>query len=198
MSFVERGFRDQYAFRDNHCLNGWMRRTIDDKQRELCGKLKPPTNNQVSRPEAGVTMGSDMPPETVYNIVELLGNPLAQEWETAKRTIEGKNREPWFDACGLWKRSDVRPTVIPKQKASTNTRSVSIVPLSIEVEATASTPTEPMTITANTPSEGEHLPDVSTPTAEEKAGVLQTPSGNGHQRRTSLSSLQAQSSSHDD
>ena len=104
MSFVERRFQEQYTYRESHRLYGWMRRTIEDEQREFRMKLTPPRVNQICRPEARITMGSDMPPETTYNIVERLGNHLAQDWEAARRMIECKNREPWFDACGLWKR----------------------------------------------------------------------------------------------
>ena len=129
VSFVERGFQEQYAYEDNDRLNEWMRRTVEDKQREFRGKLKSPAINLVWRPEARITMGSsDMSPETVYNIIERLGDPLTQVWETAKRTIEGKNHELWFDACSLWKRGDLRPTVTPRSKSSTATRYVSTAP----------------------------------------------------------------------
>ena len=91
-----------------------MRRTVEDRQKRLRGKLTPPVINQIYRPEARVTMGSDMPQKTTYNIVERLGNPLAQE--ASKRIIESKNREQWFDACGFWNRGYLRPTVTVKSK----------------------------------------------------------------------------------
>ena len=70
MSFVERGFREQYCNNDSHRLNSWTKRTIQNRQGRLRGKLIPPAINQIWKPEAHITMGSDKhppppPPETV-------------------------------------------------------------------------------------------------------------------------------------
>ena len=61
-----------------------MRRTVEDRQNRLRGKLTPPVINQIWPHEAHVTKGSDMPPETTYNVVERLGSHLAQEWKHPK------------------------------------------------------------------------------------------------------------------
>ena len=79
-SFVERGSQEQYAYQDRLRLIRWMRRTVEEKQKEFRGKLTPLANNQVWGLAARITMGSDMPPETTCNIVERLGKPLAQQW----------------------------------------------------------------------------------------------------------------------
>ena len=204
MSFVERGFKEQYAYHDNHRLSRWMKRTVEDRQRRLRGKLTPPSIIQIRRPEARVTMGSDMPPETAYNLVERLGSPLAQECEKAKEILEYKNQEQWFNGCGMWKRGDLRPTVTAKSKSSTTAKSASIAPLNVDIEATGSTSsTDTVAAAINTPSErrecaGEHLPDVFTPTIEEDIGAPRTPTETSPSRRSSLSWLNMGTPSRDD
>ena len=117
--------------------------------------------------------------------------------------IQCKNREQWFDPCGLWKRGDLRRTVTTKSKLSTTTKSASIASLKINIEALASTSADTATTTANTPSEGQegagkHLPDVATPTADEDIGAPKTPTETNPLRRSSLSSLNTETPSSDD
>ena len=46
-------------------------------------------------------MGSDMPAETHYNVMELLSEPQGPEWEASRQKIEQEDKEHLSDACGL-------------------------------------------------------------------------------------------------
>ena len=77
---------------------------------------------------------------------------------------------------------DLRPTVTANSKSSTTTKSASIAPLNIDIEARTSKSADTAATTINTPSDGregarEHLRDVAKPTAEEDIGASnhQTP-----------------------
>ena len=78
-----------------------MSQTLEDRRGRLKEKVVPPEIAQVWNPEARVTMGSDMPPETRYNVMELLSEPLGPEWEESRQRIEQENQDYWSRACGL-------------------------------------------------------------------------------------------------
>ena len=95
-----------------------MSRTLEDMRGGLKEKVVPHENAQVWEPEARVTMGSEMPAETCYNVMELLSEPLGPEWKASREKIEQENKEYWSRACGLWNRPGLRRRVNAKQKRS--------------------------------------------------------------------------------
>ena len=101
ISMVERGFDEQYAYKDHYKLGVWMSCTLEERQGRLKGLIVPSQVSPVWNPEARVTMGSDMPAETCYHIMELLSDPLGPEWEASRQIIEHENRDNWSRACGL-------------------------------------------------------------------------------------------------
>ena len=56
-------------------------------------KISPPKFRQIWSPEESDIMESHMRTETMYYIIELLGDPLAPEWEKTKKRIENANSE---------------------------------------------------------------------------------------------------------
>ena len=80
ISLVERGFNKQYAYRDHYKLGVWMSRTLEERPGRLKRLVAPPQIASVWNPAARITMGSDMPAETCYHIMELLSDPLGPEW----------------------------------------------------------------------------------------------------------------------
>ena len=79
ISLVERGFIEQFPYRDHYKLGVWMSRTLEERQGRLKGKVIPPQRTPVWNPEARITMSSDMPLETCYHIMELLSDSLGPE-----------------------------------------------------------------------------------------------------------------------
>ena len=101
-SFVERGFQEQYCYRDMYKQNRWMKQTLEDRQNNLKGKVKKPVFVQTWNPKTQVTMRSDMPQKTTQKMLYLLGDPLGQEWQQAKKSIDQKIEENWSKVCELW------------------------------------------------------------------------------------------------
>ena len=52
ISLVERGFDEQFAYRDHNKLGVWMSRTLEDRQGRLKGLVIPPPRASVWNPEA--------------------------------------------------------------------------------------------------------------------------------------------------
>ena len=105
-----------------------MSRTLEDRRGRLKGKVVSPEVAPVWNPEARVTMRSDMPAETRYNVMELLSQPLGPEREASGQKNEQENTEYWSRACGLWNRLDLRPKLNAKQKRSITSRSTQANP----------------------------------------------------------------------
>ena len=142
-----------------------MSRTLEERQGRLKGLVVPPQTSPVWNPEARITMGSDMPAETCYHIMELLSDPPGPEWEASRQIIEHENKDNCSRACGLWGRPDLRPKISAKQKKAITTRNR---PLDLSHLLNASrldvqVPTEVATTTSADATQGEHSPEVSTP-----------------------------------
>ena len=109
-------------------------------------------------------MGSDMPAETCYRIMELLSDPLGPEWEASRQIIEHEKRDNWSRACGLWGRPDLRPKISAKQKRpiATRNRPLDLPHLfnatRLHLQIPAEIPPTSSAIAAQ-----EHSPEVSTP-----------------------------------
>ena len=67
-------------------------------------------------------MGTDMPAETCYHIMEFHSDPLGFEWEASRRNIVYENQDDWSRDFGLRGRSNLRPKVNAKQKRAIATR----------------------------------------------------------------------------
>ena len=169
ISMVERGFNEQYAYRDQYKLGVWMSRTLEERQGRLKGLVVPPKISPVWNSEARITMGSDMPAETCYHVMELLSDPLGPEWEASRQIIEHENRENWSRACGLWGRPDLRPKISAKQKRPIAVRNRPLdLPqlfnasrLDVQIPADIPSISSANATTSNTAQ--EHSPEVSTP-----------------------------------
>ena len=121
-------------------------------------------------------MGGAIPQEITPNVLELLADPLDQEWQQAKKAIEQKNEETWSKACGLWGRMDPRPTILLKDKAAgtrlTPNHSVSssrtMAPLELQMTVTKEDTTNTVSTlsTDRTAAQGEHSPDAIPITAK--------------------------------
>ena len=144
-----------------------MSRTLEERQGRLKGLVAPPPPPQIAsvwNPEARITMGSDMPAETCYRIMELLSDPLGPEWEASRQIIEHENRDNWSRACGLWGRPDLRPKISAKQKRpiATRNRPLDLPHLfnatRLDLQIPAEIPPTSSAIAAQ-----EHSPEVSTP-----------------------------------
>ena len=103
-----------------------MSRTLEERQGRLKELVVPPQISPVWNPEARITMGSDMPAETCYHVMELLSDPLGPEWEASRQIIEQEIWENWSRACGLWGRPDLRPKISAKQKRPIDVRKKAI------------------------------------------------------------------------
>ena len=95
---------------------------LEERQGLLKGLVIPPQWAPLWHLEARITMGSDMPAETCYDIMELLSDPLGPEWEASRENIEHENRDNWSRACELWGGPDLRPKMSAKQKKAIVTR----------------------------------------------------------------------------
>ena len=162
---VERGFDEQFAYRDHYKLEVWMSRTLEKGQGRSKGLVIPPQRAPVRNPEARITMGSDMPAETCYHIMELLSDPLRPEWEDSCQIIENENRDNWSRACGLWGRPDLRPKISTKQKKSnaTQTSPLDLPNLPNINQLNVQIPTGTVSYSSVETTQGEHSPEVSTP-----------------------------------
>ena len=186
ISMVEKGFNEQYAYRDHYKLGVWMSRTLEERQGRLKGLIIPPQTMPVWNPEARVTMGSDMPAETCYHVMELLSDPLGPEWEASRQIIEHENRDNWSRACWLWGRPDLRPKLSAKQKRPIATRNRPLdLPhlfnasrLDVQIPTSTST-TSSANVSGSANAAQEHSPEVSTPVAAENG-----PSGSNTTPRT--------------
>ena len=169
ISMVERGFNEQYAYRDHYILGVWMSRTLEERQGRLKGLVVPPQISPVWNPEARITMGSDMPAETCYHVMELLSDPLGPEWEASRQIVEHENREIWSRACGLWGRPDLRPKISAKQKRpiAVRNRPLDLPHLfnasRLDVQIPADIPTTSSANATSSNATQEHSPEVSTP-----------------------------------
>ena len=169
ISMVERGFDELYAYRDHYKLGVWMSRTLEERQGRLKGLVVPPQILPVWNPEARGTMGSDMPAETCYHIMELLSDPLGHEWEASRQIIENENRDNWSKACGLWGRPDLRPKISAKQKrpVATRNRPLDLPHLfnasRLDVQIPVDIPTTSYANATSSNPAQEHSPEVSTP-----------------------------------
>ena len=169
ISMVERGLDEQYAYKDHYKLGVWMSRTLEERQGRLKGLVIPPQFSPVWNPEARITMGSDMPAETCYHIMELLSEPLGPEWEASRQIIEHENRENWSRACGLWGRPDLRPKISAKQKRpiAIRNRPLDLPHLfnasRLDVQIPADIPTSSSANDREPNTAKEHSPEASTP-----------------------------------
>ena len=148
----------------------WMQRTLEDRQSNLKGKVQMPIFVQMWNPDLKITIGSDMPQETTYAMLDLLGDPLSQEWQQTKKTIVQQNVNNWSKACGLWGRTDLRPTITVKNKASEAqlapgvkvSSSRTMTPSELQTSTIVDTTAEPLSLsTGRSSAQGEHSPDVA-------------------------------------
>ena len=165
ISLVERGFDEQFAYRDHYKLGVWMSRTLEERQGRLKGLVIPPQRARVWNPEARITMGSDMPAEKCYHIMELLSDPLGPEWEASRHIIEHENRDNWSRACGLWGRPDLCPKISAKQKIAiaTRTRPLDLPNLPNVNQLKVQISTGTVSSRSAETTQGEHSLEMSTP-----------------------------------
>ena len=146
-----------------------MSRTLEERQGRLKGLVVPPQISPVWNPEARITMGSDMPAQTCYHVMELLSDPLGPEWEASRQIIEHENRENWSRACGPWGRPDLRPKISAKQKRliAVRNRPLDLPHLfnasRLDVQIPADIPTTSSANATSSNAAQEHSSEVSTP-----------------------------------
>ena len=130
----------------------------------------------VWNPEARVTMGSDMPAETCYHIMELLSHPLGPEWEVSRQIIAHENRDNWSRASGLWGRPDLRPKVSAKQKRAITTRARPLDQPHLSNASILDVQNPAGTSASSAENEQvENSPETSTPTPEESSASRASP-----------------------